>query len=253
MIRLAVWLWTSFANCLYYILTGTNLWKAASLLEKSRDEIDKLRSQVKIISAQLASAERQNEVSRRQAFIESKPEDDSGEIQIACDPTGLHPGEHNVTFVFRQAIAEGDLVCPKCDELAARRGDFAKVKKSRLGEAVKCDCCGEILIASANTEHGDDKLFGDDLPETFDFVRIDALTALKEQHGDDIEGTIDNMRVSIKDAAEAEPRKVIQWDKLHENDTDCYEVVDPTNDCESECPTPHDGAALDIGDTLRQQ
>lgn len=256
MIRFLVWAWTSLANVIYLLLTGTNLWKVAGAVERSRDEIDKLKTQVKLLSGQLSMTERQLEVAQRTGYRENQP--DTGEIFIGpCDPTSPTPGEHNVTFVFRQAIAEGDLVCPKCGELAARRGDFSKVKQSRLGEAVKCDCCGEILVASANTEHGDDKLFGDGLPDTFDFVRIDAETALKEQWGDDVEGSVDDMHVpaasSLQELAEAEPRKVIDWNTLHENDTDTYEVTDPTVDVsDPTCPTPREGAAMDLGNTLDQ-
>lgn len=114
-----------------------------------------------------------------------------------CDPLSENPGEHNIQFTSRHDIAECGLKCPRCEELVARRGDFKRVRRTRLGEAVECPQCGQILIASPDTEHGDDLLDYD--AEVFHkFVRIAPDEALRQEVGDDVGGDRQQMTANEK-------------------------------------------------------
>jgi hypothetical protein len=125
-----------------------------------------------------------------------------------CDPLSDHPGEHHVSFVSRHHIAESGLRCPKCGDEAAMRADYSGLRRTRLGEAVRCECCHEILVASPDTEHGDHDLPYD--AEVFHrFVRIDPAQALREQWGGDISGSPDQM------TTEGAPRRTFPQEEDH--------------------------------------
>lgn len=104
-----------------------------------------------------------------------------------CDPLSEEAGEHNVTFASRHDIAECGLKCQKCLKMAADRGDFKPVRRTRLGEAVVCPGCEDILVAAPDTEHGDD-LLPYDKKVFHRFVRISELDALREKYGHDMSG-----------------------------------------------------------------
>lgn len=99
------------------------------------------------------------------------------------DPLGDEPGEHNTHLVSRHHIAESGLTCPACSGVAAYRAEFKKVCMSSMGEVVHCSC-GAWLVASPDTEHGDDlKPYGKYMHT---FVRISQEQAVREQYGEDI-------------------------------------------------------------------
>ncbi len=113
-------------------------------------------------------------------------------------------GKHHVEAVSRHAIAETGLVCTLCETEVCPRGDYSLVRNSRLGEVVVCRGrrevndqvmpCGAFLVASPDTEHGDN-LIWDKVPELerrekfFSFRRISEEKALKDQYGIDIKQT----------------------------------------------------------------
>ncbi len=99
------------------------------------------------------------------------------------DPLGSEPGEHNTHFVSRHHIAESGLTCPACGGVAAYRAEFKKVHLSSLGEVVHCGC-GAWLVASPDTEHGDDQKPYTKSMHTF--VRIPQEQAVREQYGEDV-------------------------------------------------------------------
>ena len=110
-------------------------------------------------------------------------------------------GKHDFEAVSRHAIAEAGLICPVCGTQVCERGDFSLVKRSRLGEVVRCNGqrqlqddvvpCGKYLVASPDTEHGDHLKY-DAVPvearlETFFyFVRVSEQKAVEEKYGDDM-------------------------------------------------------------------
>jgi hypothetical protein len=102
-----------------------------------------------------------------------------------CDPLGTTPGNHDLLYSSRHDIAECGLVCKNCRTLTAERGDFSKVVYTQHGEAVKCENCGLWLVASPDTEHGDD-LIPYERINFHRFVRISKKKATREQYGDDI-------------------------------------------------------------------
>jgi hypothetical protein len=137
----------------------------------------------------------------------------SGVIDLGnANPLSNQAGNHNCHFVSRHDVAECGLVCPGCQKLAAERGDFSGVRKVRiyvsarltdgtmgtipqLGEAIRCDGCNSYLLASPDTDHGDDNLLRDPVtklivkdmpPEFYLFKRITALQAAKERWGEDV-------------------------------------------------------------------
>lgn len=114
-----------------------------------------------------------------------------------CTPLTEVAGEHCISFVSRHDIAECGLKCRKCREVAAGRGDYRGVRRTNLGEAVKCHGCGETLIASPDTEHGDD-LLPYDKTRFHRFVRVSELQALREQYGDDMTGNLDRFSATPK-------------------------------------------------------
>lgn len=129
-------------------------------------------------------------------------------------------GEHNISFASRHHIAECGLLCPQCGKLAARRGDFRGVRRTRLGEAVVCAECGETLVASPDTEHGDDLLPYD--PKTMErFVRISPQQALREQWGDDMklhaDGSIAAKRHSVSSINQDPTHGAIPWSEVSDH------------------------------------
>jgi len=116
-----------------------------------------------------------------------------------------HPGEHHITFVSRWDLAECGLRCPSCLCEAAARGEFAGLRTTKLGEVVVCGKCGQILVASPDTEHGDDLCKYTD--SMHNFVRIAPERAMAEKYGEDI--------VSIKGDLNTLTKKAISWDTLN--------------------------------------
>jgi len=164
-----------------------------------------------------------------------------------CTPLSEQPGNHDVTFASRHAIAEGGLWCDNCKHEAAGRGDYSGVRTTREGEAVVCDHCGQIMLAGPDTEHGDDLLPYD--PKTFHcFKRISKEQALKEQWGGDLsltdtgvpatnltEQPKDKGRFSVKRLAHTDPNKALferslTWDEVSRPadlpDVECVSIGD---------------------------
>jgi hypothetical protein len=129
-------------------------------------------------------------------------------------------GEHKVEAVSRHAIAETGLICPKCLNEICPRGDFTQVREGKIGaivnEVIICHGqrevrdhkipCGAILMASPDTEHGDNILW-DKVPTEerkdlfFRFRRISEDQALKEKYGFDVSLTKEGqMRAKAEDA-----------------------------------------------------
>jgi hypothetical protein len=107
---------------------------------------------------------------------------------------------HELYMVPRQEIAECGLKCPKCLTEVAARGDFSAVVRAFVdgqeNEVIKCrgsiplpsgrDAdCPAWLVASPNTEHGDEQIEGDP-PEFYRFSRITLQQAMREQYGMDV-------------------------------------------------------------------
>ncbi len=118
------------------------------------------------------------------------------------DPlTAVTHGEHKVEWVSRHAIAETGLTCPTCGNEICPIGDYTMVRHCRMGDVIKCNGtvklqdreapCGKLLVASPDTEHGDDKLW-DKVPKEereplfYRFVRISEGDAAKRKYGEDI-------------------------------------------------------------------
>lgn len=121
-----------------------------------------------------------------------------------ADPLGDAHGEHQVIFVSRHDLAECGLKCDNCRSLAADRGDFSKVFESQYGEAVQCSGCDSYLVASPDTEHGDD-LLPYDKKAFHRFKRITEAQAVRERYGDDMErkdGQLQAKRIRLGDIAE---------------------------------------------------
>lgn len=115
--------------------------------------------------------------------VRPPPWADIGEI----DPLSEIAGNHKITFVSRHSIAECGLTCPECDFLVAGRGIFRGVARTRRGEGILCVGCGQFLLASPDTEHGDDLLpNSDDIHRKPLFVRRSIEQCMREQYGDDI-------------------------------------------------------------------
>ena len=123
-------------------------------------------------------------------------------LDIPFDPlTSTEHGEHRVEFVSRHAIAETGLICPVCHGEVAPLGSYIMVQRSRLGEVLVCNgkrqiqddevTCGMYLVASPDTEHGDEILF-DRVPKHerhalfHSFVRISKGDAARRKYGEDI-------------------------------------------------------------------
>jgi hypothetical protein len=129
---------------------------------------------------------------------------------------GTGQNSHEVCYVNRQDIAESGLKCPRCQTEVARRADFTNVVRvfinGQENEVIKCrgsiplpagrDAdCPVWLVASPNTEHGDELLVGDvdekgvytsnpnkpDPPEFYRFTRITMQQAMREQYGMDVD------------------------------------------------------------------
>lgn len=125
-------------------------------------------------------------------------------IDLPFDPLGDVPMETDVEYVSRHHIAECDLICPRCGKVAANRGDFSKIEMYRFpsgekNEGIRCQnmvriqnverACGFLLLASPDTEHGDDKALDKKIityAECLTFKRIDMAKAIKEKYGEDI-------------------------------------------------------------------
>lgn len=143
-----------------------------------------------------------------------------------CDPLSDDAGEHNVTFVSRHDIAECGLKCQKCHKNAVDRGDFKPVRRTRLGEAVVCPGCDDILVAAPDTEHGDD-LLPYDKKAFHRFVRISELDALREQYGPDMAGegrslAANEKRFKMPEQVALDPEKAvlaagIPWSEVESN------------------------------------
>lgn len=142
------------------------------------------------------------------------------------DPlTATTHGQHKVEFVSRHAIAETGLFCPVCQTEVAPLGVYRLVQRSRLGEVIVCHGrrliqdeempCGMMLIASPDTEHGDEILY-DRVPkherhELFHrFKRISKGDAARLKYGQDIkvdEGQLIAVPVEGKPPAPPQVRK----------------------------------------------
>ncbi len=123
-------------------------------------------------------------------------------------------GEHNISFVSRHHIAECGLLCPQCRKLAARRGDYRGVRRTRLGEAVVCAECGETLVASPDTEHGD-HLLEYDKKVMERFVRVSPDKALREEWGEDMklasDGSVSAERHSVSQLIQDPTEGAVSW------------------------------------------
>jgi hypothetical protein len=123
-----------------------------------------------------------------------------GPIYLPCDPLGAVPCEHDAYFVSRHDIAECGLKCPRCNQEAATRADYRAVRPAvfpdgATNEAILCrntvsrdgveTTCGAILLASPDTEHGDE-LRDLSWAEQTSFVRISRQLARQEKYGPDI-------------------------------------------------------------------
>jgi len=128
-------------------------------------------------------------------------------------------GEHKIEAVSRHAIAETGLICPRCLGEVCRRGDYTKLREGKIGnyrnEVILCDGtrkvnghevpCGGILLASPDTEHGDNILWDQVKKEDrealfFRFRRISEEQMLKEKYGFDITSTEGHMSADSADA-----------------------------------------------------
>lgn len=114
-------------------------------------------------------------------------------------------GEHRMEAVSRHAIAETGLICPRCLNQVCQQGDYTAVREGMVGacrnEVVLCPnersvngekkTCGMILVASPDTEHGDNALW-DKVPKHergklfFRFRRVSEEQAVKDKYGFDV-------------------------------------------------------------------
>jgi hypothetical protein len=108
---------------------------------------------------------------------------------------GLQP----LYWVSRHDLAECGITCPRCGALAAAQGDDTMVRRmlvnGRENEVIKClnsvenedgskRVCNAILVASPDTEHGDETTEGD--PDDFyRFCRTTAERVLRDRYGID--------------------------------------------------------------------
>lgn len=111
--------------------------------------------------------------------------------------SGEH-GTHHFEFVSRHAIAETGLHCPLCRNEVAPLGDYRLVRRSRLGEVIRCNGtrqvndedvpCPAYLVASPDTEHGDHLIYdkASDKSVFMRFVRIKEADAVKLKYGKDV-------------------------------------------------------------------
>ena len=122
--------------------------------------------------------------------------------------------KHALVCVSRHDIAESGLICPVCRTQAAERGDFSRVRRTKINgdenEVIECFGerevedgrevpCGTYLAASPDTEHGDHlddhgnivAQVKQEPPEHFRFVRIPRDRVLREQYGEDVVAAID--------------------------------------------------------------
>lgn len=147
-------------------------------------------------------------------------------------------GEHKMDAVSRHAIAETGLICPRCLNEICTQGDYTKVREGKIGkyrnEVVICDGtrhvndqkmqCGGILIASPDTEHGDDILW-DKVQEKdrealfFRFRRIREEQMIKDKYGLDVtkkEGYLTTNKENAKEAVkEDKPRLVFEVEEVY--------------------------------------
>jgi hypothetical protein len=163
----------------------------------------------------------------------------------ACDPlNSIDHGTHYVEFVSRHSIAETGLICPVCENEVAPCGDFSKVHMSRLGECIRCTgiriandeqhICNKFLIASPDTEHGDDVVY-DKTPTNkrdifYKFVRISPKAVLQRRYGGDVKRAGENLSVnecSRKDSGKkAEKTHTYEKGQIYRTkDGDTYEVM----------------------------
>jgi len=146
----------------------------------------------------------------------------NGVIDLPVDPAaGDSHGEHDISFVSRHDIAETGLFCPVCRKQVTNRAEYGKVRTYRFpsgdtNEGIRCENtrvlngnevqCGTILLASPDTEHGDNLLMDQGKLSHNDslcFVRKDRTEALRDQWGEDIEydGTPNDRKVIKKRGA----------------------------------------------------
>lgn len=132
---------------------------------------------------------------------------------------GAQHGLQPLYWVSRHDLAECGLVCPRCAALAAEQGDVTNVRRmlinGRENEVVKClnsiegedgskRACNAILVASPDTEHGDDTTAGD--PDDFyRFCRTTAERVLRDRYGMDAAGVDIDGNVTI--SAKGDPAK----------------------------------------------
>jgi len=68
-------------------------------------------------------------------------QDDGSYADVPFVPAHLHA-------VSRHGLLQQGIICPSCGALAVRPGDFEQVHRTRFGEAVHCQGCLAILLAS---------------------------------------------------------------------------------------------------------
>lgn len=112
---------------------------------------------------------------------------------------GDRPGHSNVLFVSRHDLAEAAVICTRCGTVAAPQGDVSVVRRmlvnGRENEVIRCpgrfehpdgttEACGALLVASPDTEHGDDLIPGD--PSVFyRFRRPERGRVVRDRYGSD--------------------------------------------------------------------
>lgn len=173
-------------------------------------------------------------------------------------------GEHRMEAVSRHAIAEMGLVCPRCLNEVCFRGDYTKVREGQVGkyknEVILCDGtralngqdvpCGGILMASPDTEHGDNLLW-DNVPADqrealfFRFRRITEEQMLKEKYGFDITNTKGYLEAN---PAEAKGGKLATLPVLWDYEMDgVYELSNGLCGHVTEVMKEHDGDKFYVG------
>ncbi len=143
----------------------------------------------------------------------------------AMDPWNA-PGhcEHKFEGISRHVIAETGIICPRCLNQVCVRGDYTQVREGKVGatrnEVIVCNNqrqvndskqhCGAILMASPDTEHGDNILWDKVQPKDrealfFRFRRVSEEQALKEKYGFDVSAYEDGQLKARPEEARLKP------------------------------------------------
>lgn len=76
----------------------------------------------------------------------------------SAGPVGGEPLPfESVCWVSRHGLAKAGVVCPKCNALAAKPGEYGLIMQTHRGEAIPCYGCKSVLLASPNDDEGDPK------------------------------------------------------------------------------------------------